>query len=273
MWPSTLRFWRCKATRWRAIGNHRLLQTMLRPMPLNAPPSALLDRASLFLDLDGTLVEFALSPGGIDVCDQLRGLLLSLHDRLDGRVAVISGRSLEDLSSHLRLDGLAMAGSHGLERRHADGIVEGADIPDSIAAATAETTLFARQHSLVAEFKPAGIAIHFRDRPALEDLVDRFVADSAVRHGLAVQKGSMVREIRAPGRNKGDVLRLFMSEAPFADGTPVVLGDDVTDEDAFLAAAELGGVGVLVGPERATTATYRLDDVAAVKRWLRGDEV
>lgn len=237
-------------------------------MTLSAPPQSLLDDASLFLDLDGTLVDFALSPDGIEVCDTLRGLLRDLQVRLGGRVAVISGRSLADLAGHLDLENLALAGSHGLERRLADGRREQADVPDSIAVATADASSFAARRRLIAEAKPAGVAVHFRGRPALEAEVDRYVADSADRHGLVVQKGAMVRELRAPGRTKGDVIRQFMSETPFADGRPIVLGDDLTDEDAFEAAANLDGVGILVGPERPTAARYRLPDVASVKQWL-----
>jgi len=237
-------------------------------MTLPAPPPALLDGAALFLDLDGTLVDFAMTPDGIEVCDRLRGLLRTLQQRLDGRVAVISGRALDDLDSHLDLEGLALAGSHGLERRLADGRHEASDAPASVAAATADAHAFAADHRLIAESKPGGVAVHFRSDPGLEDTVDRFVNRSADRHGLVVQKGSMVRELRAPGRNKGDVVRAFMAEEPFAGGRPIVLGDDFTDEDAFGAAKALGGAGILVGPERKTAARFRLSDVAAVKSWL-----
>src|SRR4029453_9654899 len=109
-------------------------------------------------------------------------------------------------------------------------------------------------HRLIAETKPGGVAVHFRSDPGLEDTVDRFASQSADRHGLVVQKRSMVRELRPPGRNKGDVVRMFMTEAPFAGGRPVVLGDDLTDEDAFRAADDLGGVAILVGPDRPTAA-------------------
>ena len=61
-----------------------------------------------------------------------------------------------------------------------------------------------------------------------------------------------------------------MDEAPFAGSTPVFVGDDVTDEDGFAAAADLGGYGVLVGEPRETAARYRLDDVDAVLAWLAG---
>ena len=239
-------------------------------MVMMPPPPQLPADASLFLDLDGTLVEFAVSPDGIDVCDQLRALLKDLQSRLDGRVAVISGRALADLASHLELPDLAIAGSHGAERRHADGRVESGEIPRSIAEATAEAAAFADDHQLIAEEKPMGVALHFRSRPALEQTVDRFASQSAERHGLTVQKGAMVRELRAPGRNKGDVVRLYMGEAPFDAGRPVMVGDDVTDEDAFEAVNALGGMSVLVGPARTSRAQFRLPDVDSVKRWLAG---
>ena len=59
-----------------------------------------------------------------------------------------------------------------------------------------------------------------------------------------------------------------MQETPFRGATPVMLGDDLTDEDGFRAAEAAGGYGVLVGAERPTAARYRLDDVDAVLTWL-----
>ncbi len=59
-----------------------------------------------------------------------------------------------------------------------------------------------------------------------------------------------------------------MAEPPFRGAEPVFVGDDLTDEFAFEAARDLGGHGVLVGPERATAASFRLEDVAAVLAWL-----
>lgn len=72
-----------------------------------------------------------------------------------------------------------------------------------------------------------------------------------------------------PGSDKGTAVRRFMSLPPFAGTVPIFAGDDVTDEDAFAAVLECGGGGILVGPMRATWARWRLDDVAAVHRWLK----
>ena len=78
----------------------------------------------------------------------------------------------------------------------------------------------------------------------------------------------MMAELRAGQDDKGSAIRGLMDRPPFDSGTPVFLGDDVTDEDGFEAVAALGGHGILVGPQRETGAIYRLEDVAAVHHWL-----
>lgn len=222
----------------------------------------------MFLDLDGTLVPLAPRPELIEVDDELRRLILRLRDRLGGRLAMISGRALDNLDAHLELPALAAAGSHGLERRSADGTEHRAPRTSAVDAAIRDIDRLALQRGLVAEHKPAGAAVHFRERPDVEQDVSEQVSAIGRRHGLAVQKGSMVREVRLPGNDKGDAIRRFMAEQPFASGTPVVLGDDLTDESAFSAARDLGGFGILVGERRQTAARYGLPGVAEAREWL-----
>lgn len=81
-------------------------------------------------------------------------------------------------------------------------------------------------------------------------------------------RGKMVVELLPPDAAKGDALRDFMKVAPFAERTPVMVGDDVTDESAFEAANALGGFSILVGHVRETAARHRLESVAAVRAWL-----
>jgi trehalose 6-phosphate phosphatase len=78
----------------------------------------------------------------------------------------------------------------------------------------------------------------------------------------------MVVELRTPGQDKGQSVAAFLRERPFMGATPIFVGDDLTDEDGFAAAARLGGYGVLVGPMRPTAASYRLADTEAVTAWL-----
>ena len=62
------------------------------------------------------------------------------------------------------------------------------------------------------------------------------------------------------------------TEQPFRGAQPIFLGDDLTDEHGFFAARQLGGYGILVGPERKTTATYRMEGVEAALTWLEAAE-
>jgi len=237
--------------------------------PLRPPPSDLLDGAALFLDFDGTLVELAEAPDAIRVPGHLHPLLDRLADRLGGCVAIVSGRAIDDLDRHLGPLAIAVSGSHGLELRLADGRGHPVPAPPALEQARNAIRRFAAGAAgLLVEEKPASIALHFRNAPEHEAEAAALFARLAAGSGLAVQPGKMVLELRPPGADKGDALVRLMAEPAFAGKRPVFVGDDLTDEHAFAAAAELGGAGILVGPARVTAAAWRLDDVAAVAAWL-----
>lgn len=236
---------------------------------LPSPPVSLLDGAALFLDFDGTLVELAETPDAIAVPPRLSLLLDRLRERLAGRLAIISGRSLADLDNHLPRSRIACSGSHGLELRLADSDTSPFTIPPGLAGAQAKVRTFAEtKEGLVVEEKPGGIALHYRRIPEAEREVRAYIEALAEQRGLAVQNGNMVSELKASSATKGDALRTLMSKPPFAGAIPLFAGDDLTDEDGFAAARELGGAGILVGPERDTAACYRLGSVAALAEWL-----
>ncbi len=236
---------------------------------LPSPPVSLLDGAALFLDFDGTLVELAETPDSIRVSPRLRSLLDRLRHRLEGRLAIVSGRSLADLDRHLPSSGIAFSGSHGLELKLADGTALPLSVPIGLDDVHERVRRFAAEtDGLIAEEKPAGIALHYRRAPDAGARVAQFMEELARKRGFSVQHGAMVSELRPDGADKGDALRAFMTEPEFADARPLFVGDDLTDEHGFAAAAELGGAGILVGPARKTAARYRLPSVAAVADWL-----
>lgn len=233
------------------------------------PPVSLLEGAALFLDFDGTLVELAETPGAIRVPPGLLPLLQRLDRRLMGRLAIISGRAIDDLERHLDCAGFAVSGSHGLELRLRGGGTLPLAAPVGLMEAKEEVGRFAAARSgLYVEDKPFGIAVHYRGARQDGEAVHAFMAEVAHKWGLALQQGKMVAELRPHGSHKGDALTAFMREPEFAGVRPVFVGDDATDEHAFEAAAMLGGAGILVGAPRPTAALWRLDDVAAVAAWL-----
>jgi trehalose 6-phosphate phosphatase len=234
-------------------------------------PAPLTPDAALFLDFDGTLVELAGAPDGIVVDDALRYLLIRLGERLDGRLAIVSGRSVAQLDAFLGdcLAGVAVVGSHGAETRAAGGTLAVPARPDALAAAEAALhDRFGAEDGIVIERKTLGVAVHYRHNPALEAEARALVAAHAAAP-LVAQPGKMMAELRLGGVDKGTAIAALLTEPPFAGHHPVFLGDDVTDEDGFRAVAAAGGTGVLVGARRESAATHRLPDVAAVHDWLR----
>ncbi len=223
---------------------------------------------ALFLDFDGTLVDLAPTPDGIEVPPGLAKKLHELSDRLEGRLALVSGRAIVDLERHLGPMTIAKAGSHGSDCRHADGDNIGeipSGLPPELLARVAE---FAQQRGFNLEDKPHGAALHYRSNPALEEEGVKFAERIAQDADLDIKRGKCVIELVGRGANKGSALRGFMECAPFRGAMPVFVGDDITDEDGMRAASDVGGFGVLVGQREPTCAKYALASPAAVHHWL-----
>jgi trehalose 6-phosphate phosphatase len=234
------------------------------------PPRLALDKTSLFLDLDGTLLDIAPVPDAVELPDGLPMLLERLNKLLARRLAIVSGRSLAQLDAILGTAAahLNVSGSHGLEHRWNGVEARPARSPDLDRAKDELRQAMAGLDGVLIEEKSYGVAAHYRQCPEAGTRIDRQAAEIAERNGLAIQYGKMVAELRVPGGDKGLALRRLMHRAPFAGTTPVFVGDDLTDEPAFAAARELGGFGVAVGELDLPAATYRLASPAAVRGWL-----
>lgn len=233
------------------------------------PPILDLDRAALFLDVDGTIAHLEATPEAVGPASVPGRLLDALSQRLGGRLAVVSGRSLADLDRVFEGRVPAVAAVHGLVRRRGDGQVIERAGPGPVAEALADLEALAEADpGLLVEDKGAAVALHYRRHPdagpACRDLARRL----GERLALPVLEGDMVVELRAPGPDKGAAVAAFMAEPPFTGHTPVFVGDDLTDEDGFRAAQRMGGYGVIVGARRPTSAEYAVSGVAAARAWL-----
>jgi trehalose 6-phosphate phosphatase len=236
---------------------------------LPSPKPLRLGETALFLDLDGTLAPIAARPADVRPDARRTRLLEVLKDGLGGRLAVVSGRTLEDVDRILEGRITCVAAVHGLVRRDCDGSLHAFDRHPGLAYATQMLHDFAASDTgLIVEEKGASVALHFRlARPRALDAraLARRVAEET---GLALQEGDMVEELRTPGPSKGDAIRDFMGTEAFRGSHPVFAGDDVTDEHGFEEVDRLGGFGVLVGRPRRTHAGFGLRNVEDVLAWL-----
>ncbi|MBB3033967.1 trehalose-phosphatase [Alteriqipengyuania lutimaris] len=237
-----------------------------------APPPSLgdIDRPSLFLDFDGTLVDLAETPDGITVPDYLEAAIMRLAERLDGRLAIVTGRYVADLRKHLPQCSVVISGSHGAEIESPEGSpVSGKEPPRVDEALLAEARAFAQRHErLFLEEKELGLGFHYRACPDKGEDVKAFAQDLARRHDLFFRDGKMIAELSTTDDNKGDGVRAIMEQTPFKGGTPIFVGDDVTDEDGFAAVDAMGGYAIVVGDREETKARFRLFGVRAVHQWL-----
>lgn len=227
---------------------------------------------ALFLDFDGTLVEIAERPDHVVVPAQLHRLLGALTGALGGAVAIVSGRHLDGLDELLGSTLPALAGLHGLERRTHDGrIHRPADRRDQLDGLREALQAFAHEHpGARVEDKGNALALHYRGDPTLERPARALVEHhcESLGESFRMQSGKQVLEVRPAGHDKGTVIEAFMAEPPFLGRTPVCLGDDVTDEDAFAAVNRLGGHAIRVGIDRPTAAGYELASVNEAYQWL-----
>lgn len=234
-------------------------------MPLTLTPA----QDALFLDIDGTLLDIAPTAQAVVVPETLVADLAVLAERLDGALALISGRMIHEIDALFAPLCLPCAGAHGAEwRLSSGGAVETASrlsdfLRDDIAAA------FAKEDGVFVEDKIYSIAIHYRQAPLLGTKIEETLARLVVPYSETVTllPGRKVAEIVQKEADKGGALHRFMQQAPFAGRRPIFFGDDVTDLAAVSVCRALGGAAFMVGRGDGGDETFA--SPAAVRDWVR----
>jgi trehalose 6-phosphate phosphatase len=220
-------------------------QPALLPPPLPQPNWA------LFLDIDGTLLDIADSPDAVVVPASLLEHLQAAERRLDGALALVSGRTIAAIDRLFAPLQLAASGQHGSEWRPVPGAatqaVAEAPLPPGLHEAAAR---LGRLHpGIVVERKSHALAVHYRNAPDFGAEIGGRLAEAMTGYdGLMLLHGKSVWEIKDAAQSKGTAVDLFMRQPAFADRVAVFLGDDRTDEDGFHVVESLGGLAIPVGP-------------------------
>lgn len=234
-------------------------------------------RPAVFLDYDGTLTPIVERPDLAVLDDSVRAVIRRLAGLCP--VAVVSGRDLDDVARHVRIDDLIYAGSHGFD-------IRGPGLRTQIGEEylgdldEAETELQRRLGGVegaLVERKRFAIAIHTRrvapDRKASVGDAVQGVAASFPK--LRVTGGKEIHELRpnVPW-DKGKAVLSLLDTLGLAgpETLPLYLGDDETDEDAFRALAARGegkGAGIRVmDPPAPSAAGWSLKDPAEAGAFL-----
>ena len=223
-------------------------------MPPSSSAAAVLTkspkRRALFLDVDGTLLDIAPTPDQVVVPPGLVGLLERVREGLDGALAILTGRQLEEIDALLAPAKFIGAGVHGAEIRTTPGgpIARATNaLPDELAQEL--LALAERLPGIIAEPKGPGFAVHYRQAPEKKDAVESEIRRLLARFAddeLVLCPGRKLFEVIPAGLSKGSALETLAAMAPFAGRAPVMIGDDVGDAPALQAAEQLGGTGLRV---------------------------
>jgi trehalose 6-phosphate phosphatase len=196
----------------------------------------------LMLDYDGTLAPFSTQRDQAYPYPGVQSLLQQILLTGRTRVVIISGRDVRDTASLLNLDPCPeIWGLHGLQNRKPDGTTRICTLDQQTLDALADADRWLTYQDLrsIAEFKTGSIAVHWRgfDDRGVEELRGRVllgwrpIAESS---GLELLEFDGGIEICSSEADKGEVVRFLLNRSP-AGAPSAYLGDDATDERAFLA--------------------------------------
>src|SRR6202171_5626439 len=251
------------------------------PSPEKTSPNAIsapgdfarrLEECAILLDIDGTLLDLAPTPREVWVPPGLARTLNGLLEKTAGALALVSGRSLNDIDLIFAPEQFPAVGGHGAEMRIPTNTEAGAThAPPMDKKLKRRLAAIAKlSPGILLEDKGYSLALHYRLAPHAGKGI--YEAVSLIRADLPnapieVLPGKCVCEIKHSGFNKATGVRELMTVEPFKGRRPLFVGDDVTAEIVFSIMPDLGGLAFSVGRHAKGVAGY-FDDPGDVRAWL-----
>jgi trehalose 6-phosphate phosphatase len=231
-----------------------------------------LGECAVLLDIDGTLLDLAPTPREVWVPPGLAKTLSQLHEKTSGALALVSGRSLNDIDLIFAPEQLPAVGGHGAEMRiSSDSEAVAVHAPPMDKELKRRLAAIAKlSPGILLEDKGYSLALHYRLAPHAEKAI--YEAVSLIRADLPnapieVLPGKCVCEIKHSGFTKATGVRELMTHTPFRGRLPIFIGDDVTDESVFAIMPDFGGLAFSVG-RRAQGVAGHFDEPRDVRAWL-----
>jgi len=240
------------------------------PVPQELVPH--LDETAILLDIDGTLLELMPTPREVWVPPGLSKTLNGLLECTSGALALVSGRSLNDIDLIFAPDVFPAVGGHGAEMRlSVDTEADATHAPPMDKELKRRLAAIAKlSPGILLEDKGYSLALHYRLAPHAEKAI--YEAVSLIRADLPsapieVLPGKFVCEIKHSGFTKASGVRTLMEQAPFKGRRPFFIGDDVTDESVFAIMPDMKGLAFSVG-HRAHGVDGHFDAPSDVREFL-----
>jgi len=240
------------------------------PVPLALVPQ--LNGIAILLDIDGTLLDLMPTPREVWVPPGLSKTLNRLMERTSGALALVSGRSLNDIDLIFAPDQFPAVGGHGAELRlESDGEMAESRAPPLDKELKRRLAAIAKlSPGILLEDKGYSLALHYRLAPHAERAI--YEAVSLIRGEMPnapieVLPGKFVCEIKHSGFTKANGVRELMMHEPFKGRRPLFIGDDVTDETVFAIMPEMNGLAFSVG-RRAKGVNGHFDTPNDVREFL-----
>jgi trehalose 6-phosphate phosphatase len=240
------------------------------PVPSSLVPH--LSETAVLLDIDGTLLDLMPTPREVWVPPGLAKTLNRLLVRTNGALALVSGRSLNDIDLIFAPDLFPAVGGHGAEMRiDPDSEAVAAHAPPMDKELKRRLAAIAKlSPGILLEDKGYSLALHYRLAPHAEKAI--YAAVSLIRADLPnapieVLPGKCVCEIKHSGFTKASGVRELMTHEPFKGRRPLFIGDDVTDETVFAIMPDFDGLAFSVG-RRAKGVAGHFDAPSDVREFL-----
>src|SRR6266436_136833 len=231
-----------------------------------------LEECAILLDIDGTLLDLAPTPREVWVPPGLARTLNGLLEKTTGALALVSGRSLNDIDLIFAPEQFPAVGGHGAEMRiSTDSEAVATHAPPMDKELKRRLAAIARlSPGILLEDKGYSLALHYRLAPHAEKAI--YAAVSLIRADLPnapieVLPGKCVCEIKHSGFTKASGVRELMTHEPFRGRRPFFIGDDVTDESVFAIMPDFDGLAFSVG-RRAKGVAGHFDAPGDVREFL-----
>ncbi len=231
----------------------------------------------LFLDYDGTLSPIVEQPEDAILSDEMRDVLRELSSMV--KIAVVSGRDMDDVKDLVNLPDIYYAGSHGFRISGPGGVFMQHPMRDKFLPNLDQAQVQLEEKlkiipGLKIERKQFAIAVHYRnvDDKYIKEIRESIEEVTGQVKGLKTAGGKKIYELKPDIEwHKGKAVFWLIDafEVAFDKTLPIYIGDDLTDEDAFNALADKG-IGILVGDHGSpTSASYRLRNVRQVRQFIQ----